>query len=283
MSSSDVIDTYRSTLVAVAYRMTGEIMASEDIVQDVFLNWLKRSDTTILEPKAYLIKSVMNAALNHLAQAKRQRESYKGTWLPEPVFTEQRRVDASLDISYGLMVLLEKLSPMERAVFVLKESFEVSYTDIAQAFAITEANGRQLYRRAREKMTDDNRRFVLNSQQQQDLLKVFSEASQTGDLERLIQWFKTDVVLYSDGGGKVPTAIKPLFGREIIAIYLRAMATKWQGQLSFEPTLINGQVALLSTYTDNGILHTVMIFELDDAGISTIYSVRNPDKLAHLQ
>ncbi|WP_338871902.1 sigma-70 family RNA polymerase sigma factor [Spirosoma sp. SC4-14] len=283
MNSSDSIDAYRSTLVAVAYRMTGEVMVSEDIVQDVLLNWMNRSGNVVLEPKAYLIKSVMNAALNHLAQAKRQREAYKGMWLPEPVSTEQRRIDASLDISYGLMLLLEKLSPMERAVFVLKESFDVSYTDIAQAFAITEANGRQLYRRAREKMASINRRFVLNPQQQQELLTVFSEASQTGDLERLIQWFKTDVVLYSDGGGKVPTAIKPLVGRETVAIYLRALATKWQGKLSFKPMLINGQLALLSTYTDSGILHTVMVFELDTDGINTIYSVRNPDKLAYLQ
>ena len=283
MTASQVATTYRSTLFSIAYRMTGEVMTSEDIVQEVLLNWMARSAEGIQDLKAYLAKSVINASLNHLAQVKRQRELYKGVWLPEPVLTDHHAVDAKLDISYGFMLLLEKLSPMERAVFVLKESFDFAYPELAQLFDTTEANGRQLYHRAKEKMLGTNRRFTLDPQQQQAFLRAFATASETGNIDSLIHLLKTDVALYSDGGGKAPAAIKTLFGRAVVEQFLRALTSKYADQMRVRPALVNGDVALLLTDTDSQLLNTVMIIEMDAAGISQIFSIRNPDKLAHLQ
>ena len=283
MTASEVTTTYRPTLLSIAYRMTGEIMVSEDIVQDVLLNWMNRSSEGVQDAKAYLAKSVMNSSLNYLAQVKRQREAYKGIWLPEPVLAGQHAVDARLDISYGFMLLLEKLSPMERAVFVLKESFDVTYPELAELFETTEANSRQLYHRAKEKISGTNRRFQLDPHQQQMLLDAFVKGSETGDINSLIQLLKTDVTLYSDGGGKVPAAIKPLFGRAIIEQFLVALDAKYGDQLSLKPALINGELALLFTQNDTQQLSTVMVLGMDETGISSIYTIRNPDKLAHLQ
>jgi RNA polymerase sigma-70 factor (ECF subfamily) len=283
MSPSEVATTYRPTLFSIAYRMTGEVMTSEDIVQDVLLNWMSRSTEAIQDAKAYLAKSVTNSALNYLAQVKRQREAYKGTWLPEPILTGQHAVDARLDISYGFMLLLEKLSPMERAVFVLNESFDVSYPELAQLFDTTEANSRQLYHRAKEKMAGASRRFPIDSQRQQALLLAFTIGSETGDIDSLINLLKSDVALYTDGGGKVPAAVKPLFGAATVALFLRSLNEKYGSQLSTKPTLINGELALLLIENDQQLLTTVMVLEIDETGISGIYSIRNPDKLAHLQ
>lgn len=283
MTSADAITTYRPTLFSIAYRMTGEVMVSEDIVQEAILKWMSRSTEGIQNNKAYLAKSVINSALNHLAQVKRQREAYKGIWLPEPVSSTHHASDAKLDISYGFMLLLEKLSPMERAVFVLKESFDFDYSELADLFDTTEANGRQLYRRAKEKISGTNRRFILDPQQQQALLAAFAKASETGNIETLIQLLKADVALYSDGGGNVSAAINPLFGRVVIEKFLRGLAKK-QGQTQIaRPAMVNGEPALLLIQRDSQLLDTVMVLEFDDLGISGIYLVRNPDKLAHLQ
>ncbi|GAB3997000.1 RNA polymerase sigma-70 factor [Spirosoma daeguense] len=283
MNAPEVNATFRSTLLGIAYRMTGEVMTSEDIVQDVLLKWLNHSQTDIQDSNAYLAKSVTNAALNHLAQMKRQRDAYKGIWLAEPVLESHRAVDARLDISYGFMLLLEKLSPLERAVFVLKESFDIPYTEIAQLFDTNEANCRQLYRRAKEKIASEKRRFSLDNQQKAFLLEAFTNASKEGDVSELVQLLKNDVVLYSDGGGKAIAAVRPLIGAQAVGQFLRSISQKYGHALTVEPTLINGEIALLFTQKETGQVDTVMVFEIDDAGISQIFTVRNPDKLVHVQ
>lgn len=278
----DVLATYRPTLVTIAYRMTGQVMVSEDIVQDVIVRWINRPQETVLDLKAYLAKSVTNGCLNYLAQIKREREAYKGVWLPEPIVADDHVVDAKIDISYGFMLLLEKLSPLERAVFVLKESFEFAYPELAQLFAVTEANCRQLYHRANEKVVTKNRRFVIDPGQQRALLEAFATASQTGDTDLLVQLLKTHVELYTDGGGKVPAAINPLFGLGVVGRFLQSLARKQSGQLSAQPALVNGQVALLYRQIDTQQLTTVLVIEADATGIYRLFFVRNPDKLAHL-
>ncbi|MBD2700394.1 RNA polymerase sigma factor SigJ [Spirosoma sp. BT702] len=274
--------TFRPTLLSIAYRMTGEIMVSEDIVQDVLLSWINDTPEGVQNIKAWLARSVMNASLNHLARVKRQRETYKGTWLPEPVLAGQHAVDARLDISYGFMLLLGKLSPLERAVFVLKESFDVTYAEITQAFDTTEANCRQLYKRAKEKLAGSKRRFSPDPQQQQALLTAFTSASETGDINEFIRLLKNDVVLYSDGGGKVVAAMNTLVGLDVVGNFLRSVEQKFGQNLVVKPALINGQVALLFTEKDTQQLNTIMVMEMDDSGIHQLFSVRNPDKLAHL-
>nr|WP_240543446.1 sigma factor-like helix-turn-helix DNA-binding protein [Spirosoma foliorum] len=269
--------------MSIAYRMTGEVMVSEDIVQETFLKWMNRSEEMIQDDKAYLAKSVINASLNHLAKVKREREAYKGPWLPEPILADSYAIDAKLDISYGFMLLLEKLAPLERAVFVLKESFDFDYAELAQLFDTTEANGRQLYHRAKEKISGARRRFTIDPPQQQLLLEAFAQASETGNIDVLIQLFKSDIELYSDGGGKVIAALKPLFGSAIAAQFMRSIVSQQRDLLDARPALVNGELAILFTQKDNQMLNTVMIIELDEAGISRIYFVRNPDKLVHMQ
>lgn len=283
MPTTDAVNAYRPLLFSIAYRMTGEVMTSEDIVQDTLTNWLSRPSESIQDVKAYLAKSVIHASLNHLNAVKRQREAYKGTWLPEPVVSPHPVLEARLDISYGLLLLLEKLSPLERAIFLLKESFELTYSELADQFDITEAHCRQLYHRAKEKVAGSGRRFTLDPDQQQTLLDAFSKASATGDIDSLMQLLKTDVVLYSDGGGKVPTAINPLFGRTVVERYLRSILDKRGPHLTARLALINGSIAFLFTDRDTQTLTTVMVLNIDEQGIGHIFSLRNPDKLTHLQ
>ncbi|MVM35373.1 RNA polymerase subunit sigma-70 [Spirosoma sp. HMF4905] len=263
--------------------MTGEVMVSEDIVQEAFLKWMNRPEETILDDKAYLAKSVINTALNHLEKVKREREAYKGPWLPEPILADSHAIDAKIDISYGFMLLLEKLAPLERAVFILKESFDFGYSELAKLFDTTEANGRQLYHRAKEKVSGTNRRFPIDPQQQQILLEAFAEASETGNIDPLIHLFKTDIEVYSDGGGKVIAALKPLVGSAIVEQFMRSLVRQQYSQLDVKPALVNGEMALLFSQKDSHMLTTVMIIDVDEAGIRRFYFVRNPDKLAHLQ
>ena len=180
------------------------------------------------------------------------------------------------------MLLLEKLSPLERAVFVLKESFDFAYAELAQLFDVTEANCRQLYHRANEKIVGTNRRFVIDPHQQKTLLEAFVIASRTGDTDLLIRLLKTHVELYTDGGGKVPAAINTLFGLEVVGRFLQSLARKQSGQFTAQPTLINGQVALLYRQIVTQQLTTVLIMEVDATGVGRLFFVRNPDKLAHL-
>ncbi len=180
------------------------------------------------------------------------------------------------------MRLLETLTPLERAVFVLKESFDVTYSELAGFFDMTEANGRQLYHRAKEKISSANPRFRLDSQQQQSLLAAFATASETGNIDNLVQLLKTDVALYSDGGGNVPAALKPLSGRLVIEQFLRSLDRKYGDQLHVKPALVNGNVALLFTQKDTQLLSTVLVIEMDETGIYQLFSLRNPEKLAHL-
>ena len=257
-------------------------MVSEDIVQDAILRCMNRPGETVLDPKAYLAKSVTNGCLNYLARVKQEREAYKGVWLPEPFFTDSHVVDAQIDISYGLMLLLEKLTPLERAVFVLKESFDFAYGELAQLFDVTEANCRQLYHRATEKVVAKNRRFVIDPHQQETLLEVFVMASRTGDTDLLIRLLKTHVEVYTDGGGKVPAAINPLFGSAIVGRFLQALARKERGHFTAQPTLINGQVALLYRQVVTQQLTSVLVLEVDAIGIGRLFFVRNPAKLAYL-
>lgn len=282
MLPTETATAYRPILVSIAYRMTGEVMVSEDIVHDVLLNYLSRPIPSLLDSQAYLAKCVINACLNYLAQIKRQRQAYKGLWLPEPVLTPQHALDARLDISYGLMRVLEKLSPLERAVFVLKESFELAYADLAPLFGVSQANARQLYHRARQKITATARPFPIDPERQQALLQRFTQASRSGDIDGLIGWLKAEVILYSDGGGKVPAAIRPLVGAATVATFLRALHKKYRSRLSVRTALINGEPALLLTQTDTQRLTMVLVMETDLTGITSLYSIRNPDKLAHL-
>ncbi|MEZ4885566.1 MAG: sigma-70 family RNA polymerase sigma factor [Chitinophagales bacterium] len=281
MSFAIAFNEFRPLLFSIAYRMTGNVADSEDILQDVFEKWLQLDSPQITNPKAYLCKSVSNRCINYLNQQKRHRESYKGTWLPEPLIAHPslQHLDQNIDISYGIMRLLETLNPLERAIYLCKESFDFDYSELSEMFDKRPDHCRQLYHRAQQKLQSDKKRFAVNPQQQQHLLQLFAKAAQEGDFDGLLQFLKDDIGFYSDGGGKVPAATKPLFGKNIVAKFLVGIIQKFGEDYSIEPVLINQSVGgiIRDAVTDEVI--SVFVFEWEDAFIQNMYVLRNPDKL----
>lgn len=279
----EIILEYQNLLFSIAYQMTGEVAISEDVVQEVWANWIEKTTETVANPRAYLTRSVVNRSLNYLTETRRQREAYRGTWLPEPlVYDAHVQTEAQLDLSYSFMLLLEKLTPTERAVFILKESFEIDYQELAEMLASNETNCRQLYHRAREKMANPKKRFVFDKEQHLQLLETFTKASETGDITDFIQLLKEDIAVYSDGGGKVSAALHPLFGKTVVEKFLRGLAQKGFPHFTLRPVTVNGSIAFLIFNRHSQQLETVFIVEAGEEGISNLYFVRNPDKLAHL-
>src|SRR5262245_49474092 len=211
-------ETNRRRLFGLAYRLLGEASEAEDVVQDAYLRW-ERSDTAV-SPEAWLTKVVTNLCLNRLTSARAQRERYVGTWLPEPVFTDngvlgpQETVEQRESLSLGMLVLLERLTPPERAAFVLREAFGHSHREIAEILELDEPHARQLYHRAQEHVGVARRRFVATPEQRRKLLERFLEATLDGDVPALERMLAEDVVAWSDGGGKAPAAKWPVVGRE---------------------------------------------------------------------
>lgn len=279
----ETILEYQNLLFSIAYQMTGEVAISEDVVQEVWTNWMEKALETVANPRAYLARSVVNRSLNYLAEAKRRREAYRGTWLPEPlVYDAHVQTEAQLDLSYSFMLLLEKLTPTERAVFVLRESFEFDYQELAEILDSNEANCRQLYHRAQEKIANPKKRFVFDKVQHQQLLETFTKASETGDITDFIQLLKEDIAVYSDGGGKASAALHPLFGKTIVEKFLRGLAKKGFPHFTLKPVIVNGSMAFLIFNRHDQQLETVFVIEAGEGGISNLYFVRNPDKLEHL-
>ncbi|WP_040006799.1 sigma factor-like helix-turn-helix DNA-binding protein [Fibrisoma limi] len=280
MELQDIVISYQPKLFALAYRMTGEVAVSEDIVQESLTNWVILPHEDVQNPLAYLAKTVINRSLNHLAAVKRQREVYKGTWLPEPVVSQDyRRIDAQIDVSYGFMLLLEKLTPTERAVFLLKESFDVEYAELAELLELTEPNSRQLYHRAKEKLAGAKKRFPINSEQQQALQQAFLMASQTGDINPFVRLLKEDIVVYSDGGGKAKAALNPVVGIHHVTAFLNGLARKSWIIRDWQFVEVNGGVGALLFDKETGALDSILIIDLDGDQISNVYIIRNPDKL----
>lgn len=265
-------------LFALAYRMTGEIAVSEDIVQESITNWVTHPNEHVQDPQAYLAKSVINRSLNHLAAIKRQREAYKGTWLPEPIVqTDTHRIEAAIDVSYGL--LLATLTPTERAVFLLKESFEIAYVELASQLSLTQANCRQLFHRARQKLATPQKRFPVDPEQQYSLVQAFVAASHTDNIDALVRLLNQDIVIYADGGGKATAALRPFVGLAQVTAFLKGLVQKgWH--LGISPLVwVNGKWGLLLFNANTGQLDSVVSIQTDEVGISHLYFVRNPDKL----
>ena len=273
----------RRRLFGVAYRLLGEASEAEDVVQDAYLRW-ERHDTAI-SPEAWLTKVVTNLCLDRLRSARVQRERYVGPWLPEPVVTgggpmdpletvEQREL-----LSLGLMVLLERLTPPERAAFVLREAFGHSHREVAEILDVNEPHARQLYRRAQQHVGTARKRFTAPPEQRRKLLRLFIEATLDGDVPALERMLADDVVAWADGGGKAPAMRHPLAGREEVLRYLLALSAYAQ-RLRLTPDVVNGEPALV-VYLD-GQLAGVTVPEFDGDLIVAMRTIANPDKLAFL-
>ncbi len=279
-------DQYRGLLFSIAYRMLGSVADAEDMLQETFIKWQEVTDENIRSPRAYLVTIVSRLCINHLQSAQVQREEYIGVWLPEPIITDSGddpfhliKVDES--ISMAFLVLLERLTPTERAVFLLREVFEYEYGEIGSIIRQSEVNCRQILKRARQHMQALRPRFEIAKSNHDALLKSFLKAIETGELSGLVALLADDVVLRSDGGGKgvaVPNEIRGMdkVGRGILGGVSRLLPRNLVRKLA----RINGEPGLIN-YLD-GRPHSVLTIEVSDHRISSLHVITNPDKLKHL-
>lgn len=267
----------RPYLFGIAYNMLGVIEEAEDSVHDVYERW-----TTVREAKhakAYLGRMVVNRSIDRLNELNQKRESYKGYWLPEPYITLEEQSIPTLE--YGLLVLLERLNPSERAVFILRESFSEDYKTIAELTGLTQDNCRQLLHRAHEKL-GRQATPVVDSEKQRQLTEAFLHALHSRNLDTLGKLLRTDIELFNDGGGKRAAALKPLFGLEKVLKFLSGVTQLPETQemeFEYRPAYVNGFPAAIIFNRRTGELDSMQYVELDQDVITRLFYVRNPDKL----
>ena len=281
----DYFDEYRPLLFSIAYRMLGSVMDAEDMVQEAFLRWQNAPAGDVHSPKAYLVTVVTRLCLDQLKSARSQREEYIGPWLPEPLVTEGRQevaeaVMLSESLSMAFLVMLESLTPTERAVFLLREVFDYEYREIADILDKSEEAVRQMAHRARGHVQARRPRFHASREQTQRLLLRFSETLATGDMTGLLALLAPDVTVWSDGGGKVTAARKPVQGRERVARFMLGLVRT--APPGFTPRLaeINGQPGIIG-YVDGQPVLTLTLDVAEDS-ITGVRFVLNPDKLRNL-
>lgn len=288
-SEGDVLQ-YRPLLFSIAYNMLGSIMDAEDIVQDTFTYWYNTDYSLVENPRSYLVKAVTNRCINRLKEAQRNRENYVGTWLPEPLVEKQEtdkqaiQFDNRNELSIGFLYLLEKLNPLERAVLILKESFDFPYSEIAQIFDISQDNCRQLLSRSKAKLKQEKNRFTVDKDKHDRTLHKFLEACVNGDMEGLVSLLKEDVAFYSDGGGKVSAALHPLYGREKVLKFISGILKQAGPVSSIKIASVNGLTgAIICIDKNNPVPDLIIALDVDeDEKIQNFYFIRNPDKLRHV-
>jgi RNA polymerase sigma-70 factor, ECF subfamily len=280
----DPLAPYRGRLLGLAYRMLGSRSDAEDIVQDAYLRFARAQD--VHNPEAFLVTIVTRLCLDRLKSAKAQREVYVGPWLPEPVFdaeglSAEAATELADDLSFALLLALDRLSPMERAAFLLHDVFDRPFSEIAAMLDRTEAACRQLATRARRAVRDERPAPAATPDNHARLLQAFGEAVTSGNIARLAELLREDAVALTDGGGRKTAARNPIIGADKIARFFIGLAAKNTGhEIRVEPAMINGALGAL-LYLDGELDHT-MSMTIDGEKIAAIYIVRNPDKLRHL-
>jgi RNA polymerase sigma-70 factor (ECF subfamily) len=289
VDTAEVFEELRPLLFSIAYRMLGSVAEAEDIVQETFVRFQRAVEdgTEIESPKAYLAATTTRLAIDHLRSARVRRERYVGTWLPEPLVTDPepeaaQHAETADSLSLAFLVVLESLSPVERAVFLLREVFDYGYDEIARVVGKSEDNTRQLAVRARRRVEERRPRFEASRRQRDELARRFFAAIDTGDTDGLVSMLAADVVLYGDGGGKAPAIPRPIYGREHVGRVLAA----WVGQgrragLVLEPVEINGQPGARVLDAERRLVN-VLSLDIADGVVQSVRSIINPEKLAHL-
>ncbi|MBB5850000.1 RNA polymerase sigma-70 factor [Amycolatopsis umgeniensis] len=285
MDGATEFEHLRPVMFGLAYRLLGSAAEAEDAVQDAYLKWAGTGRESIASPRAWLAKVVTNLCLNRLTSARARRERYVGPWLPEPVLTSDdtlgpmETAEQRDSVSLAMLVLLEQLGPVERAVFVLKEAFAYSHREIAAILDVSEVNSRQLHSRARRALDRSDERRDSNPRQLEKLVESFLSAARDGDLPALESLLAADVTAWSDGGGEVTAARRPVHGAAKVA---RLYAGMYAGaaQVSIEIGEVNGGPAVIATA--GCALYGILGFEVVDGRISGLRAVANPGKLAFL-
>jgi RNA polymerase sigma-70 factor (ECF subfamily) len=279
-------DQYRSLLLSIAYRMLGSVSDAEDMLQETFIRWQQTCDDDIRSPRAFLVTIISRLCINHLQSARVKREEYVGQWLPEPLATDPGnnpfgiiKVDESLSLAF--LLLLERLTPVERAVFLLREVFEYEYSQIADVVDQSEANCRQILRRARQHVSAVHPRFKPSAQEQNEMLERFRQASASGDMDQLLALFSKDIVLHSDGGGKAIALPNLVYGADRVARAIeRGFRKLLPTNLVQRILQVNGAPSVVSYCNEQ--LHSTLTLDAAAGRIRAIYIVTNPEKLAHL-
>ncbi|QKE74110.1 RNA polymerase sigma-70 factor [Arthrobacter citreus] len=283
----DLYEKYKKLLFKLAYQLLGSVSDAEDVVQDVFLKLYDVSPDKLGEPKAYLCKMVTNRCRDIQKSARKKREQYFGEWLPEPLYyAEDNSMDSvELDdqLSYGMLVLLEKLTPKERVVFVLREALSFEYYEIAELVEKSEANCRKVFSRAKAKMGISTEEVIHSNSASQELTHKFIIALKNGNLNQVVSMLDQNAVLIADGGGKVIAAVNPIKSSDHVTKFLFGAirkASMVDGVPHIEISQINGQPAFI--LRSNEGIHTVGMLHIENNLIQNVYIIRNPDKLKHI-
>ena len=296
MKHEDIFSEYRNLLFSIGYNMLGVVEDAEDLVQETFLKWRKCDPAEIKYPKAYLVKIITNLSINQLNSARLEREKYIGLWLPEPLMKEKipdssTSVDLYYSLSIGMMVLLEKLTASERAVFLLKEVFSYDYGEISEITEKSEENCRQVFTRAKKHLGGKEKRFKVDIQVHEKLLQQFLSAVNKGNMEGLLSLLKSDIELVADGGGKsfrfggqrFSATRKPISGQNNVSKFVFNVGQKirkWVPNVSHKIVYANGLPSVVTC--SNHIPYCIMSLEIDGDKISNIYLQTNPDKMKNI-
>lgn len=284
--ATHIFERLRPRLQGIAYRMLGSVAEAEDVVQDVWLRWHEAARDVIANAEAWLVTVTTRLSIDRFRSARTQREHYVGTWLPEPLVehsppTPEELVSRAGALSVALLTVLERLAPEARAAFLLREVFDADYAELAATLGKSEAACRQLVHRAKAQVVQAERpRQSVPEDQRLRVLRAFAEAAQRGDLQGLKAALADDVVLVSDGGGKVPSFGRPLLGGQRVAMLYFAVCRRFAGEVRTQVAMVNGEPGLLRFV--QGQLESVQAFEWAEGRIVSIHTQRNPDKLARI-
>lgn len=280
---ADEFTTHRALLFTIAYEISGSAADAEDVVSETYLRFAAEDRSSVAHPRAYLARISTRLALNSVRARQRRREDYVGPWLPEPVLTTPDVADDVVlaeSVSMAMMLILQSLSPDERAVFLLREVFGFSHAEIAGAVNRAEPTVRQIAHRARAAVAARRPRFEPDPQQAEQVMRRFSSAMSTGNVQALMDVLAPQVVSLSDGGGRVAAALRPVIGADPVARFMVGLYRKLAGSIEIVPALINGMAGALLRI--DGQLDSVGMIELRDGLIGAIYIVRNPAKLVRI-
>ncbi|MGP4000839.1 RNA polymerase sigma-70 factor [Streptomyces sp. 8N706] len=281
--ATEAFVAHRNLLFTVAYEMLGSAADAEDVLQETWLRWAGVDLGTVRDQRAYLVRITTRQALSRLRTLGRRRESYVGPWLPEPLLTAPdvaEDVELADSISLAMLLVMETLTPTERAVFVLREVFELGYDEIAEAVGKSPAAVRQIAHRARAHVAARRPRGIVSPTETREALDAFQRAAETGDLQSLLDILAPDVVFLGDGGGVKQAVLRPIVGADKVARLLAAGLGRITAA-SLQPAQVNACPALILRL--NGAIDTVVAVRIDDGLITGLYAVRNPEKLSHMQ
>ena len=276
---TDTFEQLRPLLFSIAYRMLGSASEAEDVVQDAWLRARQDANADVRSPRAYLTTIVTRLCIDHLRSAERTRMEYPGPWLPEPIAEpNQEPAELASSLSMAFLLMLEQLTPTERAVFLLREVFEMEFSEIGTIIGKSDANTRQILTRARARLRHPQPRFSATRRESEQIVERFRHAVATGDMNEMLAVLDVDAQLIADGGGKVAAATRPVIGADRIARFILGYAGKLQwSETDFTPVSINGTPGLLMRHPLAG--DGAYSFEIADGRIRAVLVVRNPDKL----